>query len=122
MLYGVRFNGSKLRVYKYKIINDTRGVLDIEIDSPGMDKLATHQNDRIVRSMIGQVHEQYNAYIVYIESIDAVGSALGALFDKVLSDKNTYLEAVKIRTNEFDAQLKALTTADINALKSVVAE
>jgi len=116
ILYGVRFNGVKLDLYKYSIISNTDGIMELLNITKGTNLLATHQNDRIAETETGRLREQYNAYIVYISDLNQIQDAVYIIAQKVADDKAVYEEAVKTRLNEFNVQLETIENTDISSL------
>ena len=115
-MFGVRFNGSSLKVFKYRIVSDDSGVLELENITPGVSRLSTHRNDRVSEDRIGRVHEQYNAYVVYVRELGDVKDAAVTLYDKLTADKQAYIKASELRINELDAQAGIINNTDIDSL------
>ena len=117
VLYGIRFNGHKIAIYKYNVIMTyENNFMELENITPGINRLATHIYPRVHTSRIGKLLEQDNSYIIYIETLDSLNDAVQAITNRVERDKAIYLDAVKARVAEFDAQLKDITTTDFTSI------
>ena len=115
-MYGLRFNGGSLKIFKYTVKSEINGVLEMEVAAPGVNRLNTHKNDFVPEKQIGGVIEQDNAYIVYVKETGHLKAAADAIYSRILKDKTDYHKAVEARDFEFNEQLKTVGTADIAGL------
>ena len=115
ILYGVRFNGRQLAIYKYQVVQTYQNdLMELNNISPGINKMATHASPRVHKSKIGCLLEQDNSYTVYIKSLDSLKNAVQIIAYRVEDDKAVYLEAINKRLSEFDSQLLTINNADLS--------
>ena len=116
-LYGIRFNGHKLSIHKYKVAATyENGIMELENITPGINRLMTHISPRVHKSRIGKLIEQDNSYSIYIDALDKLKGGVEIILDRVKIDKANYLKAVEVRVAEFEAQISTIMETDLTEI------